>query len=240
VRTRSTLAVVAVAVFAAGCSASNGDDRPRPSDPSADRPNYAADVSEEDFCPSGGEVEALESTPENTRIEIHHESTSSPAGGPASGSRTIDCPYFYIPSEDPVERITEDFATPDVELAVLDERIDPDGREVLDFADFPELPDFFQVTGWEHVGTEEEADICLSDVGLLYGECEDGQTLVKEVFALTGFHANLDVTIHVEYRYAGDPAEYGEEQAARIESHSGRIAAELLPLLLDRLPTAGE
>lgn len=244
-----TAVATAAALFAAGCSAGGGTDDAAPSDPSSpsdaassevaeDRPIYLPEITSNEFCPPGPDFEALDSAPENAQLEIYHNAVHSVGDqSDPEPTRELDCDYFYTPGDEAADRLSQDFATPAAELHILEEPIDPASRSVLAPADFPEFPDHFQVTGWDHTATEEETDVCLSDVGLLYEECEDGQTLVKEVFTLTGFDSNLDVTLLVEYRYAGDPAEYGPDQVDEIESRSRQIAADFLPLLLKGVPT---
>ncbi|WP_026929414.1 hypothetical protein [Glycomyces tenuis] len=247
-RLRST-AILAAALLAAGCTSSDAADDPsgaaseRPSasespseSVSADRPIYGAEVDPHEFCPTGPEVEALESVPENEAVELYHNATVYPdEEGEQAEAGGVSCPYAYMAGEEAVERLDADFATPAAELEVLGEAVEAEP----DPSAFPEAPEHFQVTGWEHTGTEEEAAVCLSDTGLLYKECEDGATLVKEVFTLTGFDSNLRVELQVEYRYGGDPASYGSEEAAEVEERSRLIAAEFLAVLIERMPTAG-
>ena len=245
-----TAVALAAAMIVAGCSSQDGTGDPEPGDTSPseatesssqaaeDRPVYSSEIPEEEFCPTGKEIEALESTPENDAVEMYHNATHSLEPQPETPTGPLDCFYFYMAAEEAPDRITEDLATPAAELEVLDEPVDPGSRTVLDHADFPELPDYFQVTGWDHTATEEEPNACLSSTGLLYERCEDGHTLMKEVFTLTGFDSNLDVQIQVEYRYEGDPAEDGSDRLEEIESQSRRIAADFFPMLIDRLPTA--
>ncbi|GAB3995414.1 hypothetical protein GCM10029992_12590 [Glycomyces albus] len=264
---RRTVVVAAVAVFAAGCSTSEnpGDGAPEPdapasSEPAEDRPIYGADVTENEFCPTGKAIEALDSTPDNPQVELwhngtaeaealdstsdasqvalHHDGTDYSTSRAQSQTGSLDCRYFYMSGDEEVDRISADFALPEAELEILDEPVEPGDRSILDSSEFPEAPDNFQVTGWEHTATEAETEICLNIY--LFEECEDGGTLVREVFTLTGFDSNLEVALRIEYRYGGDPAEYGADQFAEIEARSRRIAAEFVPLLIDGLPVADE
>ncbi|THV42764.1 hypothetical protein [Glycomyces buryatensis] len=245
-RIPKTAVLVAMAVFAAGCTATEdsgaGGSAPTESaedrtttEPVEDRPIYAAGVSEEDFCPTGEEIEELESTPESDQVELWHNGTMSLEGTVDPAPEELHCSYFYMEGDAPADRITDDIATPVTDLVILEEQPDPEDSPALDPAEFPEFPEYFQVTGWDHTATEEETETCL--MIYLYGDCEDGETLVMEIFTLTGYDSNLQVQIQVEYRYAGDPAESGSDRAAEIESQSRQIAGELLPVLIDRVPT---
>lgn len=66
----------------------------------------------------------------------------------------------------------------------------------------------------------------------------DGRSIAP-VFTLTGYDSNLQVDLQIEYRYSGDPAASDSDRAAEIESASRQMADELLPVLLERVPTEG-
>jgi hypothetical protein len=228
----------ALVALAAGCTTGGGDDAPE------DRPTFSAGIEESEFCPTGEEVEELESVPQNDAMDMFYNgqnvTAAATSGGRTSGSGgTLHCGYFSMVSDDPVDRIEQDFATPSADLTVLETSVDPAAHPEVDRAAFPEAPDYFQVTGWEHTATEEETKICLSDVGLMYEECEDGRTLVMEVFTLTGYDSNVEYEIKVEYRFGGHPDEYGSDEAEEVEYRSREIAADFLRLISERLPATG-
>ncbi len=236
-RIRSAAAVAALAALAAGCTPGGGSDADAPPE---DRPTFSADIEDSEFCPTGEDVEALESVPENDALDLHNNNTYLvPAATSGGFGGTLDCSYFYMVSDDPVDRIETDFATPRADLTVLETAVDPAAHPEVDRSAFPEAPDYFQVTGWEHTATEEETEICLSDVGYMYESCADGRTLVMEIYTLTGYDSNVEMEIQVEYRYGGHPDEYGSDEAEEVEIRSREIAAEFLRLLTERLPTTG-
>ncbi|WP_199039746.1 hypothetical protein [Glycomyces salinus] len=249
-RIKMTAVLGTLALFAAGCAAAEdsgaGDSATEdsgagdsiPLDPVEDRPTYTTGVTTEEFCPTGEEIEALSSTPESPQVRIWYNGTVYPEGGVDPAPEKLYCDYFYMAGDAPEDRITDDIATPVIELRILEERPDPEDGPAPDPAEFPEFPAHFTVTGWDHTATEEEPETCLEDADdYRYGDCEDGETLLMEIFTLTGYDANLEVELQVEYRYAGEPAAPGTDRAAEIESHSRQIAAELLPVLTDRVPT---
>lgn len=242
---QSTAVLAVMVAIAAGCTSEDpSDTNPEPSAspensesaPVEDRPIYSADVSEEEFCPTGADIQDLDGVPENDAIEVFYNGTrtTEQADQPAAGK--LDCDYFYLASDAPVERIADDFATPGAELRILEDAVDPSSHPDVDPSLFPEAPEHFQVTGWAHTATEEESQICLSGTGWLYKDCEDGRSLLMEVFTLTGFDSNLEVEIQVEYRHGGDEAEHAADEIA---SRSRQIAAGFLLELTERLPTTG-
>ncbi|THV43044.1 hypothetical protein, partial [Glycomyces buryatensis] len=164
-RIQKTAVVCALALFAAGCAATGeqGTDDAGLSDPIFERPTYTPGVSVDDFCPEGEEIEALEATPESSQVRLWHNNVISIDGTVDPAPEKLACSYFYTKGDEPLDRLTDDIATPVVELNILEEASDTEVNSALDPADFPEFPEYFQITGWDHAATEEETETCLTD-----------------------------------------------------------------------------